>query len=70
MNKKVEDMSGRTSIAVTKRTQHAVNTIVGLYPKGTTADDVIWDALKQTFPDHIHLIEELQNKAKDPDMKQ
>lgn len=54
-----------TSIRVTRKTQHAVNTIAGLLPKGTTADDVIWEALKARFPDQIRLIEQLQSSAQD-----
>ncbi|RMG76374.1 MAG: hypothetical protein D6711_04060 [Chloroflexi bacterium] len=55
-----------TSIRVTRKTQHAINIIAGLFPKGTTADDVIWEALQTRFPDQIRLIEELQSTHQDP----
>lgn len=65
MPEETNDLNLVTSIRVTRKTQHAVNTIAGLLPKGTTADDVIWEALKFRFPDQIRLIEQLQSTAKD-----
>ncbi len=65
MSKSTNNLNIITSIRVTRKTQHAVNTIAGLLPKGTTADDVIWEALSARFPDQIRLIEQLQSTTQE-----
>jgi hypothetical protein len=52
-----------TTIRVKRRTQHAVNTIAGLLAKGTTADDVVWDALRKQYPEQMAKIEDLQRMS-------
>lgn len=49
-----------TSMRVKRRTSHAVNAIAGLDGAGTTADDIVWRALKIAFPEQMQIIEKLQ----------
>ena len=56
-NKELDKM---TTVRVSRRTQHALNTIAGMLPKGTKLEDVIIDALKSKYPDLMAKIAELQ----------
>jgi hypothetical protein len=38
-----------------------------MLPSGTTADDVIWQALRSKFPEQMDMIEELQRSMSDID---
>jgi hypothetical protein len=49
-----------TTVRVKRRTAHAINSIVGLDDPKTTADDIIWRALKVAFPDMMEQIERMQ----------
>lgn len=58
MSKELDKM---TTVRVTRRTQHALNTIAGMLPKGTKLEDVIVDALRNKYPDLMEKIAELQD---------
>jgi hypothetical protein len=54
-----------TTVRVRRRTAHAVNSIAGLGESGTTADDIVWNALKIAFPEEMEHIEKLQKTRED-----
>lgn len=60
-------MADKTTVSVRRRTAQTINILTSILPPGTTADDVIWEALQHRFPEQMNSISSLLDNNGDKD---